>query len=75
MGGNLLQRQVILASHWSILYILCCDWSRKIKHEARAAYGAGRPGDRVRDVIVNFIRKPVKDGSDVFLEREQIIRL
>ena len=48
---------------------------RKMKHEARAVQGNGLLGNKVRDVIVNFIRKPTKDGQDVFLRREKLFHL
>lgn len=46
-----------LTSPWDTLYFN----DRRVKHEARGFDGA-RPC--VRDVIVNFLRKPLKDGSD-----------
>ena len=43
---------------------------RTLKHEARAFYGGHKA---TRDVIVNFIRKPLKDGSDVKLSMEKFV--
>ena len=43
---------------------------RKLKHEARAVDG---PRPCIRDVIVNLIRKPLKDGTDVKLVRDSLI--
>jgi len=43
---------------------------RKVKHEARAFDGS-RPCSR--DVIVNFIRKPLADGSDKKFEAGQLV--
>ena len=51
---------------WETLYFN----DRKLKHEARVFYG----GDKAtRDVIVNFIRKPLKDGTDVKLRLEGFV--
>lgn len=46
---------------------------RKLKHESRALVSNG--GKATRDVIVNFIRKPLKDGTDVKLRQEQLVPL
>ena len=55
-----------LQQPWETLYFN----DRKLKHEARAFYG----GDKAtRDVIVNFIRKPLKDGTDVKLRLEGFV--
>ena len=43
---------------------------RKLKHEARAFFGGEKT---TRDVIVNFMRKPLKDGTDVKLRLEGFV--
>lgn len=45
---------------------------RKMKHEATILDG---PRPCVRDVIVNLIRKPLKDGSDVKLIKDAIVSI
>ena len=45
---------------------------RRVKHEARAIDGDGQ-SSCVRDVIVNLLRKPLKDGTDVKLRRDQLV--
>ena len=43
---------------------------RKVKHEARAFSGGQQSA---RDVIVNFMRKPLSDGTDVKLRLEGFV--
>ena len=50
--------------------ILFNDWD--LKHEARSFSGRGS-GSSMRDVIVNFLRKPLKDGTDVKLRQEKFV--
>jgi len=45
---------------------------RILKHEARAFYGGEKA---TRDVLVNFIRKPLKDGTDVKLSMESFVSI
>ena len=50
--------------------ILFNNWD--LKHEARSFSGRGS-GTSMRDVIVNFLRKPLRDGTDVKLRQEQFV--
>ena len=62
MDENLILNHV-LKDPWETVYFN----DRKVKHEARAFSG----GDlSTRDVIVNFMRKPLKDGTDKKLRLE-----
>ena len=57
-----------LKDPWETVYFN----DRKLKHEARTFSGGG--GERTtRDVIVNFLRKPLADGSDVKLRLEGFV--
>ena len=50
-----------LESPWETIYFN----DRMVKHEVRPFHReAGRSGPCHRDVIVNFVRKPLSDGSD-----------
>ena len=59
-----------LKDPWETLYFN----DRKMKHEARPVQG-NEELVKVRDVIVNFIRKPTNTGEDVYLKEERIIKL
>ena len=54
-----------LKDAWETVYFN----DRKLKHEARAFYG-DKFTTSTRDVIVNFMRKPLADGTDVKLRLE-----
>lgn len=45
---------------------------RVLKHEARAFHGGNIA---TRDVLVNFIRKPLKDGTDVKFSMERFVSI
>ena len=57
-----------LSSNWDTIYFN----DRVLKHEARPFDGE-RPA--YRDVIVNFVRKPLSDGKDMKLENGEIISI
>ena len=65
MEDNLLFNQA-LEDPWETLVFN----DRKIKHEARAFSGGKTT---TRDVIVNFMRKPLADGKDVKLRFEEFV--
>jgi len=56
----------VLADPWETVFFN----DRKVKHEARA-FSGGDPS--VRDVIVNFMRKPFTDGTDVKLREDGFV--
>ena len=57
-----------LSDPWETIYF----HDRKVKHEARAYVGVeGRVASR--DVIVNFMRKPLRNKVDVMLRKESLI--
>ena len=67
MDDNLILNHV-LKDPWETVYFN----DRKLKHEARAFYGGERT---TRDVIVNFMRKPLKDGTDKKLRLENFVSI
>ena len=64
--GTQLKMDYALQGPWETIYFN----DRKLKHEARPFYG---PGGTTRDVIINFTRKPLLDGTDVKLELEEFV--
>ena len=67
MDDNLILNHV-LKDPWETVYFN----DRKLKHEARAFSGGKKS---TRDVIVNFMRKPLKDGSDKKLRLENFVSI
>ena len=57
-----------LGDPWETIYFN----DRLVKHEARAYVGKDG-GSAFRDIIVNFIRKPLKGKVDRLMEREKLI--
>ena len=55
-----------LADPWETVFFN----DRKVKHEARAFSGGE---SSARDVIVNFMRKPFTDGTDVKLREDGFV--
>lgn len=50
--------------HWNLLWRVYTFNDRKVKHEVHAFFPEDRSNVSRHDVIVNFMRKPLVDGSD-----------
>ena len=59
----------VLKDPWETIYFN----DRKLKHETRAFTSSDAVMAARRDVIINFIRKPLLDGTDVKLVRDKLV--